>query len=133
MKPLYVYFLAIAVGSISILFLLLGGRYALDLIPEWIGKLTWVTIVINGSAVCSYILPEKPWRWGAIIVVVQPVLAAIILSIVGALENPSSSTGGTVALFVFIIIALMISPLPILASYLGAAIKTKFLPFLFRA
>ena len=132
MKPLSMYFTSAAAGTFSVIFLLAGGRYASEIIPEWVGQLTWAALVIAGSAVCGYLLPEKPWRWGAMVIGIQPVMAAAILYAVGELENPSSPIGGIGALFIFMIIALMISPIPVFASYLGAAIKKRFLPFLFR-
>ena len=125
MKAPLIYIVATIVGTVSITFLLVGGWYASELIPEWIGQLTWFALVILGSAWCGYLQPHRAWRWGAVVIGIQPVIALIIFYFVGELLNPSSSTGGMVAISLFVMLALLISPVPILSSIFGAAIRKR--------
>jgi hypothetical protein len=125
MKTRSVYFLALTFGTLSIVFLLVGGKYASEIIPESVGLLTYLILFFGGAALCGYLQPDNPWRWGLVIAVVQPVIAVVILSVTGEFENPSNSTGGMVAFVLFIFIALIISPFSILASKLGAVIRKK--------
>lgn len=124
MKPLRVYALAATVGSFCVLFLMLGGRYA-GIVPEWAGQLAWLVLVLSGSGLCGYLHPHNAWRWGAVVIGVQPLVVVAVSYVVGELEHPSSSMGGMVAVAIFSTLALLISPLPILASSLGGAVRKR--------
>jgi hypothetical protein len=113
------YGLAAALGATCALLLGAGGRYLSDLIPEWVGQLSWLALNTVASAVCGLLNPHRAWRWGAIVIGVQPVCLFLLAGAVGELRHPTSSTGGMVAVAGFTLVAVLVSPLPILASHVA--------------
>ena len=117
--------MAAALGVACFALIALGGRYASAVIPEFLGQLGWLTLTCAGAAFCGSRAPDRAWRWGAIVIGIQPVCLLLLLAVTGELANPTPSTGGLVAVAVFTVLALVISPLPILASHLSARKRLK--------
>ncbi len=110
-----------AMGVGCFLFLAIGGQYLQHRVPEWIPQLLWVVLVAGGSAYCGYRNPDRAWRWGAIVVGVQPLAALALIPALEALnKTPKSSTGGMAAVAIFGVIAVVFSPLAILWSQWGS-------------
>ena len=118
MTPMH--FKAAALGVACVASLAIGGRYLVSVVPEWVAQLVWLVVVLGGSALCGYRSPQRAWRWGAIIVAVQPPCVFLLLAVVGELTKPSSSTGGMVAMGIFTALMAIIGPIAALASQLGA-------------
>jgi hypothetical protein len=119
------YGVAAALGVICVALLAIGGRYFSSVVPEWAAQLAWLAIVLGGSALCGYLRPVRAWRWGAVIVGVQPPCAAVLLLLVGELSKPSSSMGGPVAVLIFAAVMAFVSPIAMLASYLGSRARAS--------
>jgi len=116
---------AAAIGVGCFLILWAGGQYLANVGPEWIAQLLWLLAVVGGSAACGYLAPDRAWRWGAVVAFIQPVAAFVILRFVPSPADTSSSTGGMVAVAIFTVLAVMASPLAILASHGAARARAK--------
>jgi ABC-type multidrug transport system permease subunit len=119
------YLVAAAIGVMCAVSLAVGGRYFAETIPEGAAQLSWVAIVLGGAAICGYVRPGRAWRWGAVIVAVQPVCVFVLLLVAGELHNPSGSTGGMAVMVIFGLFAALFVPLAILASLAGASARAK--------
>jgi hypothetical protein len=117
------YGIAAAIGVACVAGLAIGGHYLASVVPEWPAQLVWLVVVLGGSAFCGYTSPDGAWRWGAIIVGIQPPCLFLILLAVGELAKPSSSMGGMGTVVIFTTFMVFICPLAALASQLGARRK----------
>jgi hypothetical protein len=117
------YGIAAAIGVVCFAGLVTGGNYLASVVPEWVAQLVWLVVVLGGSAFCGYRSPDGAWRWGAIIVGVQPLCLFLLLLAVGELAKPSSSMGGMGAVVIFTAFMVFICPLAALAGQLGAQRK----------
>jgi hypothetical protein len=88
---------AALLGVACFALLALGGRYASAIVPEFVGQLAWRVFTCAAAAFCGHLKPARAWRWGAIIVGIQPVCLLLLLGVMGELTNPTRSTGGMVA------------------------------------
>ena len=118
------YGIAAAIGVACIAGVATGGNYLATVVPEWVPQLVWLLIVLGGSAFCGYRSPAGAWRWGAIIVGVQPLCLYLLLLAVGELAKPSGSMGGMAAVFIFTSFTVFMCPLAALASHVGAGTKS---------
>ena len=115
-----------AIGVGCFLIVALGGQYLQRSVPEWIPQLLWVVLVAGGSAFCGYRNPDRAWRWGAIIVGVQPLAALVLIPALESLSNsPQSSIGGIAAVALFAVVAIIFSPLAMLWSRWGSRLATR--------
>ena len=122
---LRMYGVTVGLGVACVAGLAIGGRYNMtSVVPEWVAQLVWLAVVLGGSAICGYRSPDRAWRWGAVIVGVQPPCVFVLLLAVGELASPSSSTGGMVAVGVFTAMMAFMCPFAALASQLGARRRT---------
>ena len=121
------YGIAASIGVACVLLLMAGGRYAGDLVPEWVGQIVWLALMTIGAAVCGFLKPVRAWRWGAVIIAVQPVCIFLLAAAVGELQRPSRSTGGLAGVFIATCFSVFVSPLPILASYAAGRVKSTLL------
>jgi hypothetical protein len=117
------YGIAAAIVVACVAGLAFGRHYLSSVVPEWVAQLAWLVVELGGSAFCGYRSPDAAWRWGAIIVGVQPPCVYLLLLAVGELAKPSSSMGGMVAVAIFTMFMMFICPLAALASQLGARRK----------
>ena len=108
---------ASVLGAGLALLLAFSEAYVSRLVPEWAAQLSWLVLTTLGAAVCGYVKPERAWRWGSVIIGVQPACVLFIMAVVGELSEPTSSTGGLVAVAIFTVFAMFVSPLPIFASH----------------
>lgn len=107
-----------AIGVGSFLILALSGQFLQATVPEWIPQLLWIVLVAAGSAYCGYRSPVRGWRWGAVVVGVQPIAALVLIPALEALSHtPKSSTGGMAAVAIFAVMAVVFSPIALLWSY----------------
>ena len=111
--------LAAALGAACAVSLCVGNVVFGGAVPEWAAQLTWLAIVLGGSVACGFRTPERAWRWGAVIVGVQPPCVFLLLLVVGEITKPTSSLGGIAAVFIFGFFLLFVCPVAMLASYLG--------------
>lgn len=111
------YGLASSLGAASVLLLVFGVQYTSSFLPEWVAQLGWLVLSILASAICGFLKPERGWRWGAVVIGIQPVCMYFLMAAVGELSIPTSSTGGKVAVGIFVGMAVFVSPFTILASH----------------
>jgi hypothetical protein len=114
------YAVAAALGVACVASLAIGGRYFAGVVPEWAAQLAWLAVVLGGSAICGYRSPARAWRWGAVLVGVQPPFFWLLLWVVGDIAKPSDPLGGMAAVFIFGFFMLFVCPVAMLASYLGS-------------
>ena len=111
------YRVAAAIGAVSAL--LLGSINVVVSIPESVAHLGWLVLVLGASFVCGWVHPVQAWRWGAVIVGIQPLAVFVLLLLVGEITSPSTSTGGLAAVVIFSIFMVPMCPLAALVSQLG--------------
>lgn len=121
------YGIAASIGVACVLFLVAGGRYAGGVVPEWVGQVVWLALMTIGAAVCGFLKPVRAWRWGAVIIAVQPVCVFLLSAAIGELERPSRSTGGMVMVAISTCFSVFVSPLPILAGYAAGRVRSRLL------
>jgi len=114
------YGVAAAIGAACLASLMIGGWYLGTVVPEWVAQLTWLAVVLGGSAVCGYLRPRHAWRWGAIIVGVQPLCLYVLFLLIDESSKPSSAFGGMAAVYIFGFFMVFVGPLAMLASHGGA-------------
>jgi hypothetical protein len=119
-RAVRMYGIAAAIGVACVEGLAIGGHYLASVVPEWAAQLVWLVVVVGASGFCGYRSPDGAWRWGAIIVGIQPPCLFLLLLAGGELAKPASSTGGMVAVAIFTTFMVFICPLAALASQLGA-------------
>jgi hypothetical protein len=122
-RTVRMYGIAAVIGVACVAGLLIGGRYLGSVVPESVAQLMWFVVVLGGSAFCGYRSPEGAWRWGAIIVAVQPLCLFLLLLAVGESDKPLNSMDGMVAVGIFTALMVFICPIAALASQLGARRK----------
>ncbi len=120
-NPTRTFSLAATLGIACALCLSVFGWLLAATVPEWAAQLVWLAVVLAGAAVCGYRSPERAWRWGAIIVGVQPLCVFVMLLVVREPAKPSSAFGGMAAVFIFTFFMVFMFPLAALASHLGAS------------
>ncbi len=119
------YGIASGVGAACVLLFsatdLLGG----GVLPGWVWPLVWLALTTVGAALCGWLKPVRPWRWGAVVIAVQPVCLLLLGAVTGELLNPSRSSGGMVSLFIFTVLSAFVSPLPIIASVVAGRVRAR--------
>jgi hypothetical protein len=113
------YRLAALCGAACVALLVLGGRL-LPALPEWVGQLVWLGLVVGLSAWCGYRDPRLGWQAGAVVIAIQPVCVLVLAVVTGELAHPSSSTGGAAGVFIVAVLMAILSPIPMLAGQLGS-------------
>ncbi len=121
------YGIAASIGVACVLFLIAGGHYAGDAVPEWVGQVAWLALMTIGAAVCGFLKPVRAWRWGAVIIAVQPLCIFLLAAAVGELARPSRSTGGMVMVIISTVVSAFVSPFPILASHTAGYVRSRWL------
>lgn len=121
------YGIAAGVGAACVLLFSATDLLGDGVLPAWIWPLVWLTLTTIGAALCGFLKPVRPWRWGAVVIAVQPVCLLLLGAVTGELWNPSRSTGGMFALFIFTVLSVFISPLPIVASAIAGRVRTRLL------
>ena len=116
--------LAAALGAACAVSLGVGNVVLGGAVPEWAAQLAWLAVVLGGSAACGYRTPERAWRWGAVVVGVQPPSVFLLLLAVGEITKPTSALGGMAAVLIFGFFMLFVCPVAMLASYLGGRART---------
>ena len=111
------YGVAAATGAVCAL--LLCSINVVFSVPESVAQLTWAVVVLCAAFVCGWLSPVRAWRWGAVIIGIQPLAVFILFLLIGEITNPSTSTGGLAAVMIFSLFMVPICPLAALVSQLG--------------
>ena len=85
--------------------------------------LQWPALVLIASFACGYRMPERAWRWGAIVVGVQPLVYFLCLLVDGEITSSTRSTGGLVAWFIVSVVMSVLSPAAVLSSHVSARVR----------
>ena len=121
------YRLAALSGLACFALIALGGLLSRT-VPEWVGQLVWLGLVITLAARCGYRDPSLGWRAGAAMMLVHVIGFWVLMVVTGELIHPSSSTGGMVTLFIGTLFMAFVSPIPLLASQLGSTAQAARCP-----
>lgn len=119
------YGIAAGIGAACVLLFSATDLLGDGVLPGWVWPLVWLALTTVGAALCGWLKPVRPWRWGAVVVAVQPVCLLLLGAVTGELLSPSRSTGGMTALFIFTVLSVFISPLPIAASAIAGRVRKR--------
>lgn len=114
-----------ALSGLACFALIASGVFLSPTVPEWLGQLAWLGLVITLAARCGYRDPSLGWRAGAAMMLVHFIGFWVLMVVTGELTHPSSSTGGMVALFIGTLFMAFVSPIPLLASQLGSSARKR--------
>lgn len=98
-----------------VLALVLGGMG----LPEGVAPIAWLVALPVAGFLGARSQPGAGAWFGSVLIAVHWPLLFLQLAITGELTEPSSSTGGMVTLFIVSVWIAVVSPLPIVAAWLG--------------
>jgi hypothetical protein len=119
------YGIAAGIGTACLLLYSATGLLGDGVLPGWIWPLSWLTLTLVGAALCGFLRPVRAWRWGAVVVAVQPVCFLVVGAATGEVLHPSRSAAGMLALVIFTVLSAFVCPLAILASYAAARVRAR--------
>ncbi len=119
------YGIAAGIGAACLLLYSATGLVGEGVLPGWIWPLSWLTLTFAGAATCGFLRPVRAWRWGALVVAVQPVCFLLLAAVTGEVLRPSRSAAALLALLIFTVLSAFVCPLAILASYVAGRVRAR--------
>jgi hypothetical protein len=85
-------------------------------IPQGAVQFVWLLYVTGAAGVCGYLMPERPWRWAAILLAVQPLYMLAITLVRGEPDASPDTIPARTSVFIASVFIVTVSPFPLLAA-----------------
>lgn len=82
----------------------------------------WVVLSTLAAAACGFAKPRVSWLNGALLMAAQSATLFTVLALHGEIVRPTCASGGIITWFVWTVLGLIVTPLPVVASFIGARI-----------
>lgn len=108
--------LSAALGAVAYAIIDATPWFAAMNIPGGAVQFLWLLFVMFGSGLCGWLRPDRPWRWAAVLLTVQPVLMLLVTAIRGEPDNSPATIPARTSVFIASVFVATVSPFALIAA-----------------
>lgn len=85
-------------------------------IPQGAVQLLWLMLMMAAAGLCGYLSPVKAWRWGALVLAVQPLFMLVLTMVRGEPDASPDTIPARTSVFIASVFIATVSPFTLLAA-----------------